>query len=104
MLFQLKPFDDRYFSSLTCRLILQLLFLVTCDKLPRVGQNNVSGSLTKRLMWEAWTEGQRSGEASREMVSIGGTITCLLGWKRSADSQGGTQNLVSSVGVIMALL
>lgn len=43
-------------------------------------------------------------EAGSERVSRAGAITCLLGWKRRADSWGGTENLTLSVGVIMALL
>lgn len=49
-------------------------------------------------------EGRRLREAGSERVIRAGTITCLLGWKRRADSRGGTENLASSVGVIMALL
>jgi len=49
-------------------------------------------------------EGQWLREAGGERVSRAGAITCLLGWKRRADSWGGTENLVSSVGVIMAPL
>lgn len=47
-------------------------------------------------------DGGDSGGSGR--VSRAGAITCLLGWKRRADSRGGTEVLVSGVGVIMALL
>lgn len=90
------------FSSLTSHLIILLLFLLICATFFHIGQNNAS--VTRCHMWEALMEGQRLWEAGCERVSGAGTITCLLGWKRRADSRGGTENLASSVGVIMGLL
>lgn len=48
--------------------------------------------------------GGSGGRTGSERVNRVGAITCLLGRKRSTESWGGAEKLVSGVGVITALL